>query len=335
MCGAALAAGCAPHRPADASPARPGVISAAASPVVTAERWSFAGAPGTLIRTRSYRLFTTAADLTLVDEMPAFLEGALTHYTTAMGPLPRPTLKLDTFLMGDRPQWERLTRLVMGKDADTYLRIERGGFASGGRALLWTIGRHDTLAIAAHEGWHQYTQRTFRDELPAWLEEGIAAYMEGFVPDPAEPPRPIFLGWANTQRFDQLAAAAERRQLVPLRRLVAQTPQALIGQSTEATLTYYAQLWALVHFLRDGEGGTYRGRLEGMVSAAAAGRMKPMIAAKLGRNGTNGADAFRAYFGADFDRIGAEYEAFIAAIIAPGARERIERGESPLAQANQ
>lgn len=313
--------------------ASPAVMSAAAPVVLTDETWSYAGIPGRMIRTRSYRLFTTARDPDMIASMPLFLERALEHYTTAMGPLPRPRLKLDTFLMGDRDQWERLTRQVMGPEAATYLRIQRGGFASGGRALLWTIGEHDTLAIAAHEGWHQYTQRTFREPLPVWLEEGIAAYMEGFVRDPADPSRPIFLGWANAERFDQLCRVVERGGLIPLERLIAQNPEDLINASTEGTLTYYAQLWALTHFLREGEEGKYRARLQALIADAAAGRMHALVSAREGREGRStrsAAAVFRAYFGADLAAIGAEYDAFVGSVARPSARDRILRGEPPL-----
>jgi hypothetical protein len=247
------------------------------------------------------------------------------QYTTAMGPLPRPSLKLDTFLMGERDEWESLTRQLMGDQAATYLRIQRGGFASGGRALLWSIGQHDTLAIAAHEGWHQYTQRSFREELPSWLEEGAAVYMEGFVPDPLDPARPIFLGWANTERFDQLVRAEADQELVPLTKLLGQTPQDLINASTEATLTYYAQLWALVHFLKEGDGGRYRVRLQELVADAAAGRMRAMTAARTGRRDR----IFQAYFGMEPTAMQASYDAFVAEVVRPGSREKIAAGSSP------
>jgi hypothetical protein len=291
---------------------------------ISTEDWEYASYPGKLIRTPSYRLFTTAADPGLVREMPRFLETALERYTSEFGPLPRPSLRLDTFLMGDRDQWASITRQVMGPDAGTYLRIERGGFASGGRAILWTIGRRDTLAIAAHEGWHQFTQRTFKQELPAWLEEGIAVYMEGFVPDPAEPARAIFFGWANVERFEQLQSAAARRTLIPLHELLATTPQDLIAGSTDRTLTYYAQLWALIHFLREGEGGRYSARLNRAIAAAAGGNL---LATRL--RGEETADVFRAYIDQDVGGADVSYRRFIDRIVGGATPDSIARGESP------
>src|SRR4051812_46800668 len=188
----AVLAACA--RPARTTSPPPTPAAPAASPGVLAPsprlgEWSFEGRPGLLVRTRSYRLFTTVTDGDLLAQMPGFLERALDTYTAAFGPLPRPPLPLDTFLMADRAQWADLSRQVMGREAAALLKIERGGFASGGRALLWALGPRDTFAIAAHEGWHQFTQRTFADQLPAWLEEGIAVAMEGLGTDPLDPAR--------------------------------------------------------------------------------------------------------------------------------------------------
>ncbi len=295
----------------------PGVVT----PASWTEAWEYAGHPGKLVRTPSYRLFTTATDADLVARLPGFLESALDRYTTAFGPLPRPALRLDTFLMGDRDQWQVLTRQVMGADAPTYLRIERGGFASGGRALLWTIGMRDTLAIAAHEGWHQYTQRTFRQELPAWLEEGIAVSMEGFIQDPSDPSRVVLVSWANPERFGQLVRASRRGELIPLGRLLNDSPQELMAQSTEGTLTYYAQLWALLLFLREGEGGRFASGLSRAVADAAAGRLAA---------GDGALDVFEAYIDPDPSRVDESFRAFIDNIVANGRPESIERGLSPI-----
>jgi hypothetical protein len=296
----------------------PGVVT----PESWVETWEYAGQPGKLVRTPSYRLFTTAGDRELVARMPEFLEAALERYTTAFGPLPRPSLRLDTFLMGDRDQWETLTRQVMGADAPTYLRIERGGFASGGRALLWTIGPRDTLAIAAHEGWHQFTQRTFQQELPAWLEEGIAVWMEGFVPHPNDPARVVFNPWANPERFGQLVLAAGRNDLIPLAGLINDSPQELMARSTQGTLTYYAELWALVLFLREGEGGRYAAGLNRAVGDAAAGRLP------------KGA-LLEAYIEPDATALESAYFAFVNRMVSKIRPEAIESGFPPILSTDQ
>jgi hypothetical protein len=314
--------------------------------VLSSEHWSFEGADGLLLRTTHYRLFTTEPDPHLRLAMPELLERALSHYTTALTPtpLPIPDLKLDTFLLATRPQWESLTRQVMGDSAAPYLRIQRGGFASGGRALLFSIGHRDTLAIAAHEGWHQYTQRTFKHELPLWLEEGIATYMEGFIPDPVHPEFPLFRPWANPERFEQLATSHRAGRLMPLTQLLETSPASLLASDTDLALTYYAQAWALVHFLSDGpvapptsSGGSDEPGATGLsrlLHDAAAGRLRAAIDRRHGAGASHllarerrGTEVFTTYFG-DLDRADRAFGAFMRMVV-DGSKDRIVAGFRP------
>jgi hypothetical protein len=207
--------------------------------------------------------------------------------------------------MADRRQWEALTRQLMGNQSATYLKIERGGFASGGRAALFPLGPRDTLAIAAHEGWHQYTQRTFKSDLPPWLEEGIATYMEGIAPDPADPTRFVFAPSFNPERLDQLRRASNRGQLLPLDQLLSTTPQSLIDASPDAALTYYAQVWALTRFLRETNHRAHAPALATLLSNAARGQLAH----------ASSPDTFTRSFG-DAAAAARDYKAFIADLLA-------------------
>jgi hypothetical protein len=244
----------------------------------------------------------------------------------------------------------------MGPQAEVFLRIPRGGYASGGRGVFYDIGAQDTLSIAAHEGWHQYTQRTFKETLPIWLEEGIATTMEGHRWDGSSA---VFLAWSNLERFDQLRAAAAKGSLFPLEALLATSPQELLGSpivpngaapsapppkpakslGTDAALTYYAQIWALVEFLKEGENGKYNASLRLLVSDAAAGRMGATVAANADPNRSGrvpsmmlrqGPAVFAAYFTGDLNQIDNEYSRFVEQIVRPGSRGPIVDGRSPI-----
>jgi hypothetical protein len=238
----------------------------------------------------------------------------------------------------------------MGAQAELYLRIPRGGFAAAGRAIYFDIGAHDTLAIAAHEGWHQYVQRTFHDPLPVWLDEGIATYMEGHrwaAGTDSSGPTAVFLPWSNTERFDQLRAAAARGDLFSLQDLLTRTPQDLIdspvprggrGSTTDPALTYYAQLWALTHFLHEGEGGRYARPLATLLADAAepGHRFRSVIAAVLGASAARsalasrrGPAAFLAYFNSDLTAAADQYARFVDQLVQPGSRGPIVEGRSP------
>lgn len=328
-------ASCAPSRTA-APPVAEQPAEPAAVPVefVSSESpWTFAGASGVVIRTPHYRLFTTVEDPVLRERVPRFIEDALTHYRTALAPLPGPTMRLDAYLMANRTQWATVTKRLMGAQAEQVLRIPRGGFAARGVGVYFDIGLYDTLSVAAHEGWHQYTQRTFREPLPVWLEEGIATYMEGhrWVDGVAR-----FSAWSNIQRYDQLRKAASLGKLVSLGDLFESTPLSNLSAADDAALTYYAQLWALIHFLNEGSGARYRASLAAAIRAAAQGTLHATLRTQLGERAAAGAMARRngpgvalAFFGSDLGALESDYRTFIEAIVGPGGRERIVRGESP------
>lgn len=307
--------------------------------VLSVDDWSYAGRDGQVIRTEHYRIYTTATDHRLRSQSPAFLELAFAQYTTALADLPTPTMKLDTFLLDSRWQWTRLTKQLMGDRAELYLRIGRGGYAAAGRAVLYDIGPRDTLSIAAHEGWHQYTQRAFRSRLPVWLEEGVATYMEGFRSNSKDPGTKRMLPWANTERFDQLRSARARGETLKLRALLDATPESLIAVSTEGTLTYYAQVWALTHFLHEGEDGKYQEGLRRLLIDAAEGRISRTLRNAVGPVQSRALTpdrlskaVFQAYFGNDLEAIEREFERFMTHVVRTGSRDLIVRGESPLSE---
>jgi len=335
-----MVAGCSQPHPASPSTVSPEPEVKAIDPadvIVTSEAWTFEDKDGRLIRTPSYRLFTTASKYGLADRMPLFMEHCLLHYSTSLVELPRPERELETYLLANRPQWTRVTQRVMGDQAETYLKIQRGGFSAGGRAILYDIGPRDTFFIAAHEGWHQYTQTTFRSPLTVCFEEGMSCFMEGFRWADSSRTRPDFRPWSNFERFEQLRKAHSAGKLLSLERLQQSTPQDLIAESQEAALTYYAQVWALIHFLNEGEGGRHQPALKQLLKDAASGELSRKIRRDLGpraasayHNRRTGVDFFALYFGASADQLDGEYRAFVDRIVRVGARERIATGKSPI-----
>jgi len=330
-----------PTAPPPREPLVTETIAAPASPastVLSSEPWTLESPDGRLLQTRSFSIYTTTTRRPLPERLPAFLELALAHYRSSLGDLPEPPTKLEAYIMANRPQWARMTQRLMGEQAPIYLRIERGGFTAAGRAVLWDIGIRDTFAIAAHEGWHLYTQRTFRNPLPVSFEEGLATYMEGFRWDRASPTGlPTFTPWSNVERFDQLRTAERSGRLLTLPQLLQSTPQELMANDPGAALTYYAQVWAFIHFLNEGAGGRRRPTLRTLLSDAARGQLLPRIQRELGgraaaayANRRTGIDLLELYFGQSTADLDAEYQEFIRQIVRVGSKERIVTGRSPI-----
>jgi hypothetical protein len=302
--------------------------------VLSTDKWTFATAEGHVIRTANYRIYTTVENPVLRGRLATYLEHGLVHYRTALGPLPAPTQRLDTYLMKNRPQWEAVTKQLMGEQAELLLKIPRGGYASRGIGVFYDIGIFDTLAISGHEGWHQYTQRVFKEQLPVWLEEGVATFMEGHR---WEGNTPAFRPWSNVQRFDQLRTAADKGGLLPLEDLLDSRPQDFLDQSDDRVLTFYSQIWALVHFLNEGESGKYRASLRVLLNDAATGQLNESLRTRLGDRAASsalvqrtGPGVFLAYFNEDLAAASSEYAAFLQQLVATGSRGPIVEGRSPI-----
>ncbi|HVZ93342.1 MAG TPA: DUF1570 domain-containing protein [Phycisphaerales bacterium] len=299
---------------------------------ISTEPWAFGATKGQIIRTTHYRIYTTERNVVLRDRMVGFVERALTHYRSAIVPLPAPPQRLDTYLMDTRPQWEQVTKLLMAEQADTLVKIQRGGYASRGIGVYYDLGLLDTMSIAAHEGWHQYTQRTFKDGLPVWLEEGLATHMEGhrWVNTLAE-----FRPWANVERFDQLRKAKDTGKLADLETLLTSSPQSFLGTVDGSLLNYYAQVWALTHFLNEGAEGKYRDSLRNLLLDASEGNLGKVLQTKLGQRGASammsrtGPAVFIAYFNSDIEEAAREYTAFLDKLVQPGTRGDVVAGRSP------
>ncbi len=336
----ALGACAAPDGPAATGPQSIDQIAAAPERhddtprILAREPWTFSGAEGEVLRTYNYRLYTTESDRASRDRTALFLEYALRHYRTAIAPLPAPNLKLDTYLMRTRPQWERVALQLMGPQAEQLLQIQRGGFASRGIGVYYDLGLRDTLSIAAHEGWHQYTQRTFADPLPAWLEEGIATYMEGHR---WSHETPMFLPWANVGRYDVLRDAHVTGNTIPVAELFDSHPQDFLTPTNNDVVRYYAHVWALTHFLHEGAGGRYAPAFRRLLIEASEGRSREALATKLGNQAANASLARRAgpgvaltYFNDDLEEFQREFDAFVAQVVSTGSRDAIVVGRSPL-----
>lgn len=308
------------------------------------EPWRSATREGERIVTPNFRIHTTMRSEEFKRLMAIFSERAMAHWTTALATLPAPDRPLDTYVFGSRDEWAAHTRMKLGTEAGAYLALGRGGYTSNAEAILYDIGPGDTLTILAHEGWHQFTQSRFKQELPPWLEEGIAAYMEGHRISP-ESGEPVFTPWRNFERFGELRDAVRRGRTVPIDQILDSTAQEYLADGRDRLLTYYAQVWALVHYLREGADGAYASGLSRLLADCIGGRvadtlrnapMPPDEARALDRalrRGTRlvpGRYWIRAYFTPDLEQFAAGYRSFVDDIVARGSGDAIWRGRSPV-----
>lgn len=310
--------------------------AAKTSAVLARDSWDFGSAKGEALTTKSFRIYTTA-NPGLNARLPAFLEASLIHDRTALGDLPAPVDRMETFVLANRGEWSRCVQMIWAEKAEPYLHIQRGAVTAGGKSVLYDIGPRDTLVLAAHEGWHQFAQSTFKEQLPTWLDEGIAVYMEGFRSE-AGTDRFIFLPWANTERFDRLREAHAAGALMSLREVMSSTPTRQISSAGNGgdALTWYAQAWALIHWLNEGDNGSMHAGLHQIVADASNGMILKRVEEKLGpkaavyvRQKRPGPEIWQTYFGTDTDLANDSYQEFISRVVQTGSRDRVIAGRSP------
>ncbi|HVF68625.1 MAG TPA: tetratricopeptide repeat protein [Pyrinomonadaceae bacterium] len=154
----------------------------------------------------------------------------------------------------------------------------------------WSRGPASTLL---HEYTHLLVNNYFR-HAPLWLKEGLAEFYS--TARLSKDRRRVWTGAELPGRVRQLRGA----QLIPLRTLFEVEQDSPYYYESGKRGLFYAQSWALAHFILNGDGGARRARLPRFVELLASGVAPP--------------DAFRQAFGFDAD----EAEGALAAYVRLG-----------------
>lgn len=240
--------------------------------VVQVEPWDDQPNNGLMLRSDSYVIYTTIdPEDDLVHALPQVMEGALDQYRKLAPTAPATERPLQCYVFGRRSEWEAFTRRQTGAVANVYLRITRGGYAVGDRFVAYDLGDDATVAVAAHEGWHQFSARHFKSRLPPFLEEGLACTFEnldwyGLLPR-----------WNtryNQKRVMGLRRALERRQWFDLEELIELHAGQIVNRPSERIEAFYAQSWAFARFLLEGDGSAYRPAFDRLIHDAVDGKIQ-------------------------------------------------------------
>lgn len=303
---AALVAGCA------TGPSEPQFAA-------TRQAWSFRGVEGVEITTDHFDLYTTLNDPQLQDYLPAFLEATYRQYSSLLPAPPGSGQRLTTYLFAAKHDWLDFTRRTYPERYDTYSRIQVGGYAAGATCVVQYIRpRTYTLSVMAHEGLHQYVAAHFEHQIPAWLNEGLATYCEGFD---IVRNRPVFDPEQNSVRRNSLRAILAGDGLISLQELLGtDAGRVIVNSQGRQTQAYYAQAWALIVFLRQGAKGRYAGQFEALLADVAAGRVHTRaqaarIAASQPAQVSFGEAVFRAYLTEDLEGFEADLRAYLVKLV--------------------
>jgi len=287
------------------------------------EVWDNQYAPGLVITTAHYEIFTTLMEPLMLSQVPGFMESCYRGYQNQ---LPKPVLasgvKSKIYLFASRAQWEKFTKTFTGRQYSMYRKIKKGAYYLNGACVAYNIGRERTFCVLGHEGWHQFNSRHFKYRLPSWLDEGIAMLFENTRYDKGlfyfEPAR-------NLSRLGSLRITLTKNKMIPLENLISLNPGEVVG-SEDAVRAFYSQSYALVRFLREEDYGRrlpsyhtmlmdgYKGLwpLNEKIKTVAMDRRIPLT---VGWNRYVGSTLFEEYIGNDFEGMQKEYKAFCRKIV--------------------
>lgn len=165
-------------------------------------------------------------------------------------------------------------------------------------------GRHEfTMRVIFHEYTHYVVNRNFK-RLPGWLHEGLADFYSTFSGSDKD-------GRTIVGRpIDYYVARLSRKSLMPMAKFLSPAGMADLGRDPQGGLQYYAQSWALTHYLMVGNQGARRRQLAQFVNAISTGA--PMDG------------AFAEVFGPDLTVIDRELDAYISQFQLPAIQLKSE-----------
>jgi tetratricopeptide (TPR) repeat protein len=167
-----------------------------------------------------------------------------------------------------------------------------GYFSSDADLNVIALGGGST-DVVFHELTHSFVSRNFHS-LPRWLSEGVAEFHATFEADWQK--GQSLMGRAPVDRL----TALQRGRYIPLRKIVLASAADLarFWREGDAIQMYYAESWALVHYLHIGRRQNKPGALGRFVAAI--------------ERGTPTEPAFQEAFGASIEQIDGELRRYIS-----------------------
>jgi tetratricopeptide (TPR) repeat protein len=163
------------------------------------------------------------------------------------------------------------TNVIVFKDAGSYKPFKPrnskwvAGYFQPGEDVnyitLSTDGKiEDTYGIIFHEYVHYLLETNFgKTDLPPWFNEGLAEYYQTFS---IKEDKEVLLGGLQKNHLRLL----QQNKLIPLKDFFAVDNYSLHKNSNHSRSVFYAQAWALIHYLLQGNGGVYKDDLNTFLS---------------------------------------------------------------------
>lgn len=132
---------------------------------------------------------------------------------------------------------------------------------SGAALALWVgdLPRRRVEHVIQHEGFHQFAWSRFGDDLPLWVNEGLAEFFGNAI----VVGRTVMIGQASAVVVQDVKNLIERDATVEFSKMLAMSAEQwsdAVRDGRAAAL--YHQAWSMVQFLVYGDGGRYADAFE-------------------------------------------------------------------------
>ncbi|MFH1748227.1 MAG: hypothetical protein ABIG44_14425 [Planctomycetota bacterium] len=277
------------------------------------EPWTEGPSGAQKLTTPHYIVYTSVKDPVLVEAFPGLIERAYEYYRALVPSSREPDDRMKVYLFAKRGEWVYFTKRFTGNRANTFLKIRGGGYSERGVSVMQYVAHQVTFPLLAHEGFHQYLHHCVHPAVPAWLNEGLAVVCEGqrWTTSGLEE----FDPWYNPARRNLLAESLLKSRLFSLQELLDTHAGRVIHETSARVGTYYAQVWVLILFLREGLDGKYAEGYQQMVNALAAPDLEQRLRAEsvwvTGKPLSRGAALFRGFISDDLETCEREYMNFL------------------------
>jgi hypothetical protein len=203
--------------------------------------------------TRHYRIHTDL-DRSFAEELGRRMDAMYADYSRRLAdfsPNEKNNAKFEVYLFTRRGDYLAFTKNKVPNTGGVFMPA-RNTLA----AFLEGQGRDALRRTLQHEAFHQFAHSAISQDLPPWLNEGLATvFEEGIFLG-----RSFSLGQVPPRRVRQLKADIEAKRLIPFTKMMDLSlddwSTALSGEGLRGA-TQYNQAWAMCHFLifasRDGE----------------------------------------------------------------------------------
>ncbi len=153
-------------------------------------------------------------------------------------------------------------KTLLGIDRDDIAGIFAAGYDANVVIVRLDLDREARYQVAYHEYMHLLVRQTI-GTLPLWLNEGLAELFGNSRLDTDT----VLIGMPAPYHLHAL----QQNSPLPLAQLLSVDRNSQYYTEANRSTIFYAQSWALTHFLMLGDGGAHRARLAALLQAIDAG----------------------------------------------------------------